>query len=442
MSGNFTVANTGAQQLVGASGASGWTLVIGGDFNLSGGNFNFSSGTSGTLALNLAGSYNQSGGSFDCSNSGSTLDLNFTGSGSSFRQSGGALLTSRMNFNVANNASLTLNNGLIVGASRAFTVNGTLNCGANVISGAGAFTLAGGGTLAIGDTGGISASGASGDIQVGGPRTFSAAANYIYNGTAAQLSGDGLPASVNNLTISNRAGVALSVTTTVNNLLGLTSGVLHTGANQLNLAAGATVSGASSNSYVDGTLQKAFGAGIGQSFTFPVGDSSTYAPVNIASLNVGSAGALAASTIAGDHSGLAAGGLDSSRSVNRYWTLAAGGGLATSTCNATFNYAAGDVDTGASTGSFPGAALWRGRLGHYDDRDAHGHQRPGYGPERLWGFRGGAESDRPLHGSRGHAADGGRGVHHNRDSAGYPEPDRGVGQHNAGHPERHGRRAV
>ena len=212
VNGNFTVANTGGHQLVGVTGTTGWTLAVGGDLNLSGGNFNFSSGTAGTLALNLGGSYNQTGGSFDCSNSGSILGLNFKGSGRTFIQSGGTFTTAQVNFNIVTNASLTLNNGLTVAASRACIVNGTLNCGTNTISGAGAFALANGGTLGIGDVDGISASAVSGSIQVAGARTFAGGATYIYNGTAVQVCGDGLPATVKGLTISNSAGVELGVT--------------------------------------------------------------------------------------------------------------------------------------------------------------------------------------------------------------------------------------
>ena len=122
----------------------------------------------------------------------------------------------------------------------------------------------------------------------------------------------------------------------------------------MNLAASATVSGGSSNSYVSGALQKTFSPGTNQSFTFPIGDTSVYAPVAITAMNLGtgSAGTLNVSTTAGDHTGLVAAGLDVAQGVNRYWTLSNGAGFAPATFNATFGFAASDVDAAASPSTF------------------------------------------------------------------------------------------
>ena len=86
-------------------------------------------------------------------------------------------------------------------------VNGTLICGAYFISGTGDFYLGSSGTLQIGSPDGIAASGAAGNIRVTGARTFSQFANYVFNGSAAQVTGNGLPATVKNLTINNSSGV-------------------------------------------------------------------------------------------------------------------------------------------------------------------------------------------------------------------------------------------
>jgi Peptidase family C25 len=119
--------------------------------------------------------------------------------------------------------------------SGAFTVsNGTLNCGTNIVSGAATFTLASGGTLAIGSTGGITSSGATGNIQTN-TRNFDTSASYIYSGIAAQVTGNGLPTTVNNLTINNSAGVSLSSSENVNTTLALTSGTFTVGAHTLTL---------------------------------------------------------------------------------------------------------------------------------------------------------------------------------------------------------------
>lgn len=104
---------------------------------------------------------------------------------------------------------------------------GTLNMATFTISGTGSFSLNSGATLGIGSTAGITSSGATGNVQVTGTRTFNTAANYTYNGTAAQVPGNGLPATVNNLTTSNAAGVTLSANVVVSANLTVTSGTLN-----------------------------------------------------------------------------------------------------------------------------------------------------------------------------------------------------------------------
>ena len=114
------------------------------------------------------------------------------------------MTNTNINWAVNSGASLTLANNLPVATSRTATVNGTLDCGATpLVSGAGAFTLASGATLGIGSTAAITSSGATGNIQVTGTRTFNTCPNYTYNGSLAQVTGNGLPSTVNNLTINN-----------------------------------------------------------------------------------------------------------------------------------------------------------------------------------------------------------------------------------------------
>jgi parallel beta-helix repeat protein len=128
-----------------------------------------------------------------------------------------------------NNAGLTLtiNSGSSLAMSGALTLTaGTLNMGTNTISGAGSFTVGSGGNLGIGSTAGITSSGATGNVQVSGSRSFSAAANYTYNGSSAQVTGNGLPATVNNLTVNNSAGVTLTATVAVSSDLTITAGTL------------------------------------------------------------------------------------------------------------------------------------------------------------------------------------------------------------------------
>ncbi len=112
----------------------------------------------------------------------------------------------------------------------AFVVNGTLNIDAqDTIMGTQNFILSPGGTLGIGSPDGITASTDAnpntGNIEVDSARVFSSEANYVYNGTVAQKTGSGLPATVNNLTIDDTAGVTLSQVTTINGVLDLKAGI-------------------------------------------------------------------------------------------------------------------------------------------------------------------------------------------------------------------------
>ena len=85
----------------------------------------------------------------------------------------------------------------------------------------------------MGATDGITLTGATGSIQVTGTRSYSSAANYTYNGTAAQTAGDGLPGTVASLTVENTAGtVTLDQLTAITTTASLSSGsalVLPTG---------------------------------------------------------------------------------------------------------------------------------------------------------------------------------------------------------------------
>ena len=174
-----------------------------------------------------------------------------------------------------------------------------------------------------------------------------------FNGASAQVLAGSSASTFNNLAIFNGAGVTLATSVTVNGILGLFGGNFTTGGNTIILVAGGSVFGGGAGSYVNGNLQKAFAAGNGQSFTFPVGDASSYAPVSLAALNVTKAGSLTAKSVAGDQPAIAGSGINPAKSVNRYWTLTnAPGGIVAGTYSATFNFAAGDVDAGANSTNF------------------------------------------------------------------------------------------
>src|SRR5699024_5864293 len=102
---------------------------------------------------------------------------------------------------------------------------GILNTGSHVLSGSGPFILEPDATLKIGSAEGISQSGSTGNIQSEGERSFSPEANYVYNGSVKQQTGEALPAVLNgNLTIDNLSGVVANQSYKVNGTLFLTEG--------------------------------------------------------------------------------------------------------------------------------------------------------------------------------------------------------------------------
>ncbi len=171
------------------------------------------------------------------------------------------------------------------GGSSTFTANGT-NATVNysgaaqtvqaatyqnlILSGSGTKTTAGvsvNGTLSLQGTASVSAA-----------PTYGPNATLQYAGSAAQTQGPELPATIPSFTINNASGVTLTNSTTVSNTLSLVSGNVTTATNKISLAANGSISGGSSTSYVNGNLQKTFSAGT-QTFTFPIGDSSSYTPL-------------------------------------------------------------------------------------------------------------------------------------------------------------------
>jgi hypothetical protein len=233
---------------------------------IQGGTLNFSNGsTSGrAMILNLGGSYNQTSGTFDHTNSTNDLSFNFTGANKTFTRTGGAFNNTRMNFGVNSGAFLSLNNDLPVASGKSLVVNGVLGTDANVVTGTGYFTLTNGATLGIGSPDGISLSGDTGSIRTTN-RAFATTANYVYNGAAAQVTGNGLPSSVNSLVISNTAGVTLTNDVTISATLVLT-GDLKTESNTLTMGSDATSSGEGD---VVGSVKRAVTPGKSYSFGSP-----------------------------------------------------------------------------------------------------------------------------------------------------------------------------
>jgi hypothetical protein len=133
----------------------------------------------------------------------------------------------------------TLTGPLTVNTVLTVQTGGRLNTACQPITGAGTFTLEAGAILGICDAAGITPTGTTGAVQVTGARSFAADATYVYNGTAAQVTGAALPATVRELEANNAAGVSLSQPVAITNALRLTNGALAT-SGQLTLLSNAT----------------------------------------------------------------------------------------------------------------------------------------------------------------------------------------------------------
>jgi hypothetical protein len=225
IAGNFQVLNTGSGQLrmlqtpLTVSGnctisdnfriASGTsrTLNVNGDFTLNGSSLDMCSGGNGDSGtLNVTGNFALSGGTISESGSGTSLGaIVFNKSGTQTYTSGGTV-SSTINFTVNSGSTLQM-------ASPTTVVTGN------------SFVLSSGAALGITSTTGITSSGSTGNIQTT-TRTFNTGASYIYNGSTAQAAGNGLPATVSNLTISNSAGATLAQATTVTNNFSITTGAI------------------------------------------------------------------------------------------------------------------------------------------------------------------------------------------------------------------------
>jgi|WetSurMetagenome_2_1015567.scaffolds.fasta_scaffold00144_3 hypothetical protein len=261
------------------------TLNVGGNFS-SAGNFNFTyANFPATAVLNVTGNLSMTGGTFNMSTTSSTGTLNL---GGNFTQSGGTITESSTGSGsiIFNGTGTQLYTS---GGTISNTINFTVNSGSTLQMGAGgttslitgsigSFTLSSGATLGITSADGISKTAATGNIQVSGTRTYSTGASYIYNGTIAQVTGDGLMQNnAANLTIDNGSGVSLTEATTISGLLTISNGTLNLGNHNLTVGS-LTGSGAISNS-----------SGTASNVTLTVGSDNTSPAVYSGAISNGSA---------------------------------------------------------------------------------------------------------------------------------------------------------
>ncbi|WP_207423117.1 T9SS type A sorting domain-containing protein [Desertivirga brevis] len=227
VSGDFKIVSTGSGSLLLNSTTS--TLTISGDYIQNAGTFAVVSGDAGTL--NIEGNFSQNGGSLTTT-SGAIARVFFTKPGS-------------QTFTSSNNT---------IGSLVEFTVNkgSTLSLGTSVITGR-SFTLSSGAELQTAHPEGISSSGSIGAVQTVA-RSFHSGADYTFNGTSEQVTGNGLPSSIRNLTIDNTSGVTLSSNCSVNGTLLLNSGLFNIGTTTLTVISDISKTGGSLASAATGTV--------------------------------------------------------------------------------------------------------------------------------------------------------------------------------------------
>ncbi|MFN3840833.1 MAG: beta strand repeat-containing protein, partial [Cyclobacteriaceae bacterium] len=203
-------------------------------------------------------------GSGNCTFSGAAFGNRITISGSFVLNSGKTLTIGdgggRMNFTIASTGTGAIRGTLVINASafqdRDFTNDGNLTIGAGgLVTGAGEsnFFNNSGATLQIGSPQGITLTAMSGSVQMTGSvpnRVYSTGASYAYIGNANQAVGDGLPATVVNLSINNTGGggnntVTLASSISIGNQLLVENGVFALGANNVTSVSSLEMTGTS-----------------------------------------------------------------------------------------------------------------------------------------------------------------------------------------------------
>jgi subtilisin family serine protease len=251
------------------SAPAGSVTVVGGTLTINNGGA-LNGTTTASLTINLGGSATNAGtfnfgttltvnGSLSSSTSVTLAATSILQVGGTLTMTGGTLTTQRASAgsvgSINSGGSIVLTGtaiwsiGTVATATATVASGGTLDIGPTaVVSGAGLLTVAAAGSLKIGSTAGIDATTTTGSVRTTATDSYATAANYEYKGTAAQITGAALPATVNNLTVNNAGAATVTLTnaaTTVSGTLALNSGDLSTGAgaNVLTLAAASTCSG-------------------------------------------------------------------------------------------------------------------------------------------------------------------------------------------------------
>jgi uncharacterized repeat protein (TIGR02543 family) len=310
----------------GSSGADTITIMINGNI-ISNGTWNLANGTGAACNWIVKGNLTLNSGTCSTnSNSAAPDSIIFTGTSTqTFTNAAGIASFSFVHFAVRSGSILNM------GSTNLGTGSSTF------------FDLADGATLMTTHNNGI-----NGNLTASGAKNLSSNANYIFNGTSAQVTGALLPAVIKNLTIANSKDVTLSSPTTINGVLTLSSGNMRTGGNTLTIGTAGSV--ARTSGAIVGNLRKSFALGA-TAQVFEIGDTSNYTPISIQFDNVLTSGSLIASTISGMHPQILSSGLDTVKTLNRYYTVT-NEGVTFGNYTATLNFSSSDVVGGANPAKY------------------------------------------------------------------------------------------
>lgn len=297
------------------------THEISGSISIStGATWVMTNGTGGPV-YNIGGSIENNG---TIGGSSGVTSLNFIGSNPAATKWTGTKNYTNHNINIESPKTLNFTDNLNIGNARSLSVSGTLDFGSNYVFGGGNFMINSGGILNIGSSDGIAASANIGNVRVEGSRNFSSSARYNYNHSNGQVSGDGLPAILNNNggLVVNSGGSGLTLTSSVE----LAEGSTNTNNTSLILQSGVTLT---NNANISGTGAVTNNGTIAGTGTFggALTNNGTVSPGT-------SAGTL---TISGDYSSHGSSELDielGGTSAGQYDVLNIGG---TATLNGTLN---------------------------------------------------------------------------------------------------------
>ncbi|HRG57489.1 MAG TPA: T9SS type A sorting domain-containing protein [Bacteroidia bacterium] len=316
--------------LRGTAGAGVATINITGNFTISGGTFEVSAG-SGGATVNHTGNFTQSAGTITRTTGTATWNFRKIGAPLAYAiqnisQSGGTISgTLTFNAGVAgptySQPTLLTNFAIGAGGTFAVTSGSGIDFSTFVLSG-NIFTLSNGGLAISANTAGfVTAPTLSGSVQTT-TRTFNAACNFAFTGTALQSTGSAMPATATYVYIANVNNVNLSSSLTLNDA-GFGAGVifvaghLQLGVNNLTLTGTApAITSASATQHIKtngtGRLRRVVAA---TPVVFPIGNVA-YNPITLT--NSGTSDTYGVRVI---DAVVSPAPYDASKLINRYWEV-------------------------------------------------------------------------------------------------------------------------